>query len=84
LAFAFVLALIWMGDGSTSVFRKALVVLGVALSVGGIAMLRYLLLQGQGAKECLTLSSSGRLPASFACFQPPLMSNVGPHRAQSS
>jgi hypothetical protein len=44
LAFAFVLALIWMGDGSTSVFRKALVVLGVALSVGGIAMLRYLLI----------------------------------------
>jgi hypothetical protein len=24
----------------------------------------------------LTLPSSGRLPASFACFQPPLMSNV--------
>ena len=37
-------ALLWMGDGGTSVFRKALVVLGVALSIGGIAMLRYLLI----------------------------------------
>jgi len=37
-------ALLWMGDGGTSVFRKTLVVVGVALSIGGIAMLRYLLI----------------------------------------
>jgi hypothetical protein len=38
------LALIWLGDGSPSVFRKAVVVLGVILSIGGIAVLRYLLI----------------------------------------
>lgn len=38
------LALIWMGDGGTSVWRQALVVIGVALSIGGIAVLRYLLI----------------------------------------
>jgi hypothetical protein len=33
-----------------------------------------------GADECgLTLPSSGRLPACFARFQPPLMSNVSRH-----
>ena len=36
--------LIWAGDGSTAVWRRALVVVGVVLSVGGIAVLRYLLL----------------------------------------
>ena len=40
------LALIWAGDGSAALWRKALVVLGVALSIGGIAVLRYLLLAG--------------------------------------
>ena len=40
------LALIWAGDGSTARWRQALVVLGVVLSVGGIAVLRYLLLSG--------------------------------------
>ena len=32
----------------------------------------------------LTLPSRGRPQASFACLRPPLMSNVRPHRAQSS
>ena len=40
------LALIWAGDESTVRWRQALVVLGVVLSVGGIAVLRYLLLSG--------------------------------------
>ena len=40
------LALIWAGDGSAAWWRKAVVVLGVALSVGGIVVLRYLLLAG--------------------------------------
>jgi hypothetical protein len=39
-------ALIWAGDGSPAPWRKALVVVGVALSIGGIAVLRYLLLAG--------------------------------------
>ena len=38
------LALIWLGDGSSSIPRKAVVVLGVILSVGGIAVLRFLLI----------------------------------------
>lgn len=42
----FGLLLIWLGDGSPSVFRKSLVVLGVILSIGGIAVLRYLLITG--------------------------------------
>ena len=42
----FGLVLIWLGDGSPSVFRKALVVLGVVLSIRGIAVLRYLLISG--------------------------------------
>jgi len=36
--------LIWLGDGHESVFRKSLVVSGVVLTVGGITVLRYLLL----------------------------------------
>jgi hypothetical protein len=40
------LALIWLGDGHTSVFRKSLVVAGVVLSVGGITVLRYMLFSG--------------------------------------
>lgn len=39
-------ALIWAGDGSAAWWRKAVVVLGVTLSIGGIAVLRYLLLAG--------------------------------------
>jgi hypothetical protein len=37
-------ALLWLGDGSDSLFRKAVVILGVALSIGGAAVLRYMLL----------------------------------------
>jgi hypothetical protein len=37
---------LWLGDGSQLLWRKALVILGVMLSVGGIGMLRYLLLSG--------------------------------------
>ena len=40
------LVFIYLGDGSDSVFRKTLVVVGVILSIGGIAVLRYLLLAG--------------------------------------
>jgi hypothetical protein len=40
------LGLIWAADGSAAWWRKALVVLGVVLSIGGIAVLRYLLLAG--------------------------------------
>ena len=38
--------LIWLGDGRDSVFRKGLVVLGLILSIGGIGVLRYLLISG--------------------------------------
>jgi hypothetical protein len=40
------LVFIWLGDGHTHLFHKALVVVGVVLSVGGIAVLRYLLITG--------------------------------------
>ncbi len=36
--------LLWLSDGLTSWFSKAVVILGLVLSVGGIAVLRYLLL----------------------------------------
>ena len=42
--------LIWLGNGYDSVFRKGLVVLGVILSVGGIGVLRYLLISGWGKR----------------------------------
>ncbi|MEP6573830.1 MAG: hypothetical protein ABJD11_14090 [Gemmatimonadota bacterium] len=38
------LLFLWLGDGHPSVFRKSLVVLGLVLSIGGIAVLRFLLL----------------------------------------
>jgi len=38
--------LIFLGDGHDSVFRKALAVLGLILSIGGITVLRYLLIAG--------------------------------------
>jgi hypothetical protein len=38
--------LIWLGDGHDSMFRKGLVVLGLILSIGGIGILRYLLISG--------------------------------------
>ena len=40
------LLLIWLGDGHDSVFRKAMVILGVVLSIGGIGVLRFLLISG--------------------------------------
>lgn len=36
---------LWLGDGSPLLWRKALVVVGVALSIGGIGILRWLLFQ---------------------------------------
>lgn len=47
----FGLLLIWLGDGHDSVFRKGLVVLGVVLSIGGIGVLRYLLISGFRKKK---------------------------------
>lgn len=38
--------LIWAGDGYDGMFRKGLVVLGLILSIGGIGVLRYLLISG--------------------------------------
>jgi len=50
---------------------------------GGLSVLRVVMAwqtdtHGLQAINRLTLPSSGPLPASFACFQPPLMSNVRP------
>jgi hypothetical protein len=45
------LALIWLGDGSPAIFRKAVVVLGVILSIGGITILRYMLISGLRKKK---------------------------------
>ena len=36
--------LIWLGDGSDSLFRKCVVIVGVILMVSGMAVLRYMLL----------------------------------------
>jgi hypothetical protein len=47
----FGLFLIWIGDGSDSLPRKTLVIVGVVLSIGGIAVLRYLLVPGFRAKK---------------------------------
>jgi hypothetical protein len=43
--------LIWLGDGHDGVFRKGLVVLGLVLSIGGIGVLRYLLISGFRRKK---------------------------------
>jgi hypothetical protein len=43
--------LIWLGDGHASTFRKGLVVVGVVLSVGGIAVLKYLLYSGMRRRK---------------------------------
>jgi hypothetical protein len=45
------LLLIWWGDGYDNAFRKAMVVIGVILSVGGIGVLRYLLISGWRKKK---------------------------------
>lgn len=54
------LALIVIGDGSPALHRKALVVVGVVLSVGGIVVLRYLLLSGPLSR--LSTRWQGRRP----------------------
>jgi hypothetical protein len=36
--------LIWLGDGGDSLFRKGMVLLGIVLMLGGMAVLRYMLL----------------------------------------
>jgi hypothetical protein len=38
--------LIWLGDGHPGVVRKGMVAVGVVLSVGGIAVLKFLLYGG--------------------------------------
>jgi hypothetical protein len=43
--------LIWLGDGHDSLFQEGLVVLGLILSIGGIGVLRYLLISGFGRKK---------------------------------
>ncbi len=45
------LVLIWLGDGDDSFFRKAVVVFGLILSIGGIGVLRFLLISGFGKKK---------------------------------
>ena len=45
------LVLIWLGDGHSDLFHKAVVVTGVVLSVGGIAVLCYLLITGLFKKK---------------------------------
>lgn len=42
--------MIWLGDGHQHWFSKAVVLLGVALSIGGIGILRYLLYSGMRKK----------------------------------
>jgi hypothetical protein len=39
------LLLIWLGDGHTSLISKVVVVVGVILSIGGIAILKWLSFQ---------------------------------------
>jgi len=60
--------LLWLGDGHDSVFRKGLVVLGVILSVGGIVVLRYLLLSAPLSRLSGLLKKkwSGSVPADRA------------------
>ena len=43
--------LLWLGDRHDSVFRKGLVVLGLILSIGGIGVLRFLLVSGFRKKK---------------------------------
>ena len=45
------LGLIWLGNGHDSVVRKALVVIGVVLSVGGISVLKFLLYKGLATRK---------------------------------
>lgn len=36
--------MIWLGDGSPALYRKAIVVVGLILMIGGMTVLRYMLL----------------------------------------
>ena len=38
--------LLWLGDGSEDWWRKTVVIVGVLLSIGGLTLLRFLLLSG--------------------------------------
>lgn len=42
--------LIWLGDGSPAWWRKGVVLLGILLFVGGVAVLKYLLYSGMRRK----------------------------------
>jgi hypothetical protein len=75
----FGLALIWLGDGGSSVFRKALVVAGVILSIGGITVLRFLLISGFRRHRGMVNSH----PASGIEPQP-LQTPLGTHEAPQS
>ena len=44
-------SMIWLGDGRTGLPGKAMVVAGVALSVAGIGVLKYLMMGGLKAKR---------------------------------
>jgi hypothetical protein len=46
--------LIWVGNGHTSIFSKVVVVIGVVLSVGGIAVLKWLAVQPRRAQGAAT------------------------------
>jgi hypothetical protein len=51
-------ALILLGDHHNSLFHKSLVVLGVILSIGGIAVLKFLLYHGMRKKPAAALKAS--------------------------
>ena len=54
-------ALLWLGDGHAGWFRKSLVVVGLVLSIGGIGILRFLLISGfRKKKEPTQVSHSER------------------------
>ena len=44
-------AMIWLGDGHTSILSKCVVVAGVILSIGGITVLRFLLFKSFKAAQ---------------------------------
>jgi Na+/melibiose symporter-like transporter len=44
-------AFLWLGNGHDSWFRKGLVIVGLVLSIGGIGILRFLLISGFRKKK---------------------------------
>ena len=44
-------ALLWLGDGHDNFFYKGFVVVGLILSIGGIGVLRFLLISGFRKKK---------------------------------